>query len=130
MISCDKTKAALREFVGIREKASQKEKALFLNRFGNRLSIFAVEKLFERVRKAAGIRRRVTPQALRHTLGTMLIKNGESLKTVCEILGHSSRRTAKAYEEIAPRRQQKVFGILNKEKRLGVRVVRPLGEKG
>ncbi|MCL4234362.1 MAG: tyrosine-type recombinase/integrase [Deltaproteobacteria bacterium] len=123
VVSGEKTLAALREYWKIRRLANGVCPAFFLNRFHGRLSIFAVENMFERIRKAAGIRRRVTPHALRHTMATMLLNNGMAMERIRDILGHSSLVTTQVYDEVAPRRQKKVLDLLNGEKRLDVGVL-------
>jgi integrase/recombinase XerD len=114
---------ALRNYMKIRRNLKNDTGALFLNRFGGRLSIFAIENLFERIRKAAGIRRRLTPHALRHTMATMLLNNGKDIRQVQRILGHSSAVTTQVYQEVAPRRQRKVLQTLNDDDRLSVQIV-------
>lgn len=114
---------AIKDYLKIRKNLQGDQKAMFLNRFGGRLSIFAIENLFERIRKAAGIRRRLTPHALRHTMATMLLNNGKDIRQVQNILGHSSAVTTQVYQEIAPRRQRKVLAQFNADKRLGVQTM-------
>ncbi len=114
---------ALRNYQRIRRISQSDSEALFLNRFGGRLSIFAIENLFERIRKAAGIRRRLTPHALRHTMATMLLNNGKALRQVQHILGHSSSVTTQIYQEVAPRRQRKALQAFNDEDRLNVQTI-------
>ena len=122
-ISNDKTMAALKEYLHIRENLKGDTTALYLNRFGGRLSIFAIENLFERIRKSAGIRRRVTPHALRHTMATMMLNSGKDIREIQNILGHSSVVTTQIYNEVAPRRQRKVLTKFNQEERLDVKVL-------
>lgn len=114
---------SVKDYLKIRKNLQGDPKALFLNRFGGRLSIFAIENLFERIRKAAGIRRRLTPHALRHTMATMLLNNGMDIQQVQNVLGHSSKVTTQIYQEIAPRRQRKVLAAFNQADRLAVRTV-------
>ena len=114
---------ALKDYLKIRRNLHGDPNALFLNRFGGRLSIFAIENLFERIRKAAGLRRRFTPHALRHTMAAMLLNNGKDLRQVQGILGHSSSVTTQIYLEVAPRRQRKVLSQLNANGRLGVQTL-------
>lgn len=122
-IDSDRTIAALRRYKATREPANAAEPALFLNRFGGRLSIFAVENIFDRARKAAGIRRRVTPHVLRHTLATMLLNSGRPVADVQDILGHSSSITTHLYGDIAPKRQKRLLENFDTGGRLSVRVV-------
>lgn len=122
-IANEKAILALKEYLRIRENLKGDPIALYLNRFGGRLSIFAIENLFERIRKNAGIRRRVTPHALRHTMATMMLNTGKDMREIQHILGHSSVVTTQIYSEVAPRRQRKVLSKFNAEDRLGVRVL-------
>ena len=122
-IGNDMAVAALKEYLRIRDSLKGDPIALFLNRFGGRLSIFAIENLFERIRKNAGIRRRVTPHALRHTMATMMLNSGKDIREIQNILGHSSVVTTQVYNEVAPRRQRKVLSRLNAEDRLAVEVL-------
>ena len=119
----EKAIQSLKDYLRIRENLKGDTTALFLNRFGGRLSIFAIENLFERIRKNAGIRRRVTPHALRHTMATMMLNSGKSIHEIQLILGHSSVVTTQIYSEIAPRRQRKVLSKFNAEDRLAVKVL-------
>jgi integrase/recombinase XerC/integrase/recombinase XerD len=111
---------SLKEYLKIRRNQQGEANALFLNRFGGRLSIFAIENLFERIRKASGIRRRLTPHALRHTMATMLLNSGKDIRQVQGILGHSSSVTTQIYEEVAPRRQRKGGDSFSESERLSV----------
>lgn len=114
------TLEALRSYAEIRKATTSECTSFFLNRFGGRLSIFAVENMFERVRRASGIRRRVTPHALRHTMATMLLNNGMEIERIRDILGHSSVVTTHIYDELAPRRQKRVLERLQREDRFEV----------
>jgi integrase/recombinase XerD len=122
-IANDKAVQALKEYERIRENLKGDPNAMFLNRFGGRLSIFAIENLFERIRKNAGIRRRVTPHALRHTMATMMLNSGKDIREIQNILGHSSVVTTQVYSDVAPKRQRKVLSKFNAEDRLSVEVL-------
>jgi integrase/recombinase XerC/integrase/recombinase XerD len=74
------TTEALKDYLKIRKGMEGDPGALFLNRFGGRLSIFAIEKpVRKRIRKPPAFRRRLTPHALRHTMATMLLNNGKDI---------------------------------------------------
>jgi integrase len=62
-----------------------------------------IQRAFALAKKLAGIRADLTPHSLRHTLGSWLVIAGEPLRTVQEILGHSSPVvTARHYAHLAP----------------------------
>jgi len=98
----DTTVRSLAEYLALRNVVSPRCQAIFLNRFGDRLSVFSIEKAFATLCRKAGILRRVTPHQMRHTTATMLLENGADLRTVQEILGHSDISTTQVYLHISP----------------------------
>ena len=57
----------------------------------------------QHVMAAAGIRKRATFHAARHTCATLLVYQGVPITSVQKILGHTSLRTTQVYSEIMPR---------------------------
>ncbi len=57
----------------------------------------AVDCLIKSVAKKALIQKRVHPHVMRHTFATALLDNGNDLKTVQALMGHSHIRTTEAY---------------------------------
>jgi len=57
----------------------------------------AVDCMVRKVRKKALIRKNIHPHTLRHTFATTLLGNGEDLKTVQGLMGHSHIRTTERY---------------------------------
>ena len=79
------------------------QNALFVNRFGNRMSRKAVYEVIKKYVRVAGLPPKsasISPHKLRHTLATLLLKNGENLRVVQEILGHSSIKTTEIYTHV------------------------------
>lgn len=71
--------------------------ALFLSDRGHRLSRRAVEDLVAKYAKLAGLNKRVTPHTLRHSTATELIRLGNSIEVVAEVLAHDSLDTTRHY---------------------------------
>ncbi len=84
------------------------EGALFLNRFGGRLTARSVQSLIKRHAVRAGIAVEVHPHLLRHSFATHLLDGGADLRIVQDLLGHSSANTTQIYTHVSQARQAQV----------------------
>lgn len=82
--------------------------ALFLNRFGGRLTARSVQSLIKKHAVAAGIAADIHPHLLRHSFATHLLDGGADLRIVQDLLGHSSANTTQIYTHVSQARQAKV----------------------
>ena len=89
--------------------AANDDGALFVNRYGERLSDRGVRKLFDRYCAAASTHLKITPHVLRHTFATHLLSNGADLRLIQELLGHASVATTQMYTHVSTERLQEVY---------------------
>ena len=97
---------SIRDYLKIR---SHKSEALFLNRFGERISTRAVQILFRKRMGTAQLQRKASPHTLRHSFATHLLEGGSDLVTIKELLGHESLATTQIYTNISRRRMREVY---------------------
>jgi site-specific recombinase XerD len=89
-----------RAHLDVRGRIKTESTALFVNASGGRLSTQGITNVIARLRRQARIKRHVTPHMLRHTVATLLLRNGADIRVVQEFLGHASISTTQRYTHI------------------------------
>lgn len=107
----DETVRIQRDHLSARKRIDSSSTALFLNISGKRLSTQGIANIIAQFRKEAGIERHVTPHMLRHTVATLLLRNGADIRVVQEFLGHTSIATTQRYTHIT---KEHLIGVLRK----------------
>ncbi len=90
-------------------QATEDDGALFVNRYGKRISDKGVRKMFDKYCKQIAAGLNITPHVLRHTFATHLLSNGADLRLIQELLGHASVATTQMYTHVTTERLQEVY---------------------
>jgi len=83
--------------------------ALFLNKFGRRLTTRSIGRLLEKYLKQTGLDLVTPPHTLRHSFATHLLDGGADLRSVQELLGHKSLTTTQIYTHVSTRRMRETY---------------------
>jgi len=88
---------------------SYRTQAVFVNRYGRRLSERSVQKVIKSYALKAGLDKGVHPHMLRHSFATHLLDGGADLRVVQELLGHANLSTTQVYTHVTQRQARKVY---------------------
>lgn len=83
--------------------------ALFLNARGGRLTRQGAWTVLGAVAERVGLAGKVSPHTLRHSFATHLLDGGADIRTVQELLGHSSATTTQIYTRVTVDRLREVY---------------------
>ncbi len=84
-------------------------RAIFLNRFGRRLSTRNMRNLVKKHLGKVSDNPRVSPHTLRHSFATAMLEAGADLKAVQELLGHSTLSVTQKYTHVTTKRLKRIY---------------------
>lgn len=106
-------KNALKKYLNFRKDTSQ---ALFVrtdldpkNYSLENLTTRSIQRIVKKYSKIAGITKKVTPHTLRHSFATDLLYEGADIRSVQEMLGHSSITTTQVYTHVTNKRLKEIY---------------------
>lgn len=87
--------------------------AIFLNKWGTRLTTRSIDRLFAKYLKQSGLAEDITPHTIRHTIATHWLENGMDLKTIQLLLGHSTMATTTIYTRVSTKLKKDIVRNLH-----------------
>ncbi|BBN60378.1 tyrosine recombinase XerC [Hydrogenovibrio marinus] len=102
--------AALQRWLSIRdEHAKGDEQAVFVNKFGNRLSVRSIQQRLDQRTLQAGLPTKMSPHRLRHACATHVLESSGDLRAVQDLLGHANLSTTQIYTKLDLQHLAKVY---------------------
>jgi len=104
-----KAMESLQNYLPERISLKKKSPALFLNNRGGRLTQRSVRRILVNYSRMINLKGDVGPHTLRHTFATHLLHEGADLRSIQELLGHSSLSTTQKYTHVDIRHLAEVY---------------------
>ena len=82
---------------------------LLINKNGDNLTSRGVEEVIDAIVKKVSLNHKISPHVLRHTFATHMLEDGADLRTVQELLGHSTLSTTQIYTHVTNERLRSVY---------------------
>lgn len=98
-----------RETLLSKKKDTGPEPALFLNRFGGRISDRSIRRMMDKYITLTSFKTKASPHTIRHSFATHLLDAGADLRSVQELLGHVKISTTQIYTHLTREGIKKVY---------------------
>ena len=91
---------SIEKYLEFRQKKYPTAKAMFVSKLGRALSRIEFWEQIKKYALNAGITRKISPHSIRHAFATHLLTGGADLRSLQEMLGHSSISTTQIYTHV------------------------------
>jgi integrase/recombinase XerD len=106
----DRAVKAVKDYLEVRSRLARgEEKAVFLNRRGERLTRQGLWQILKGYAKAAELGTEITPHTLRHSFATHMLGGGADLRSVQELLGHANISTTQVYTHLTTEHVRRAY---------------------
>lgn len=100
---------AISAYKGIRKPLNDKERGLYLNHRGERLTTRSIARILDKYILQSAIDQKVSPHTLRHSFATHLLGAGADLRGIQELLGHAQLSTTQRYTQVSVDKLMEVY---------------------
>jgi len=100
---------AILKYLERRSELKPKDDHFFLNNRGTGITTRSIDRIVKKYGLLSGISKKISPHALRHTFATHLLGSGADLRSIQELLGHSSLSTTQRYTHTSIEQIMKIY---------------------
>lgn len=104
---------SIKKLINICPYCTEKDSYIFYGKRGKQLDAAVFQQVIRNVRINLGLPESTTPHAFRHSFATHLLENSGDLRTIQELLGHSSLSTTQRYTKVDTKRIINAFNLIN-----------------
>lgn len=99
----------IQQYFELNKTIIEKEGYFLINRFNKKLSDQSIRNMVRAAAESAGISRRITPHAFRHSFATLLLEKDVDIKYIQAMLGHSTITTTQIYTHVNKQKQREIL---------------------